>query len=87
MDYRPPGSSVHGILQARIVEWVAMPSSRVSSWLRDQTHIFCIFCIGRQIIYHYATQEAWFQIANPTAEKIASSLWEKTIKEVRIYKK
>ena len=31
MDYRPPGSSVHGILQARILEWVAMPSSRGSS--------------------------------------------------------
>ena len=32
-----PGSSVHGILQARILEWVAMPSSRGSSWPRDQT--------------------------------------------------
>ena len=31
----PPGSSVHGILQARILEWVAMPSSRGSSWPRD----------------------------------------------------
>ena len=29
MDWSPPGSSVHGILQARILEWVAMPSSRV----------------------------------------------------------
>ena len=37
-----PGSSVHGILQARILEWVAMPSSRESSWPRDQTHISCI---------------------------------------------
>ena len=34
----PPGPSVHGILQARILEWVAMPSSRGSSWSRDQTH-------------------------------------------------
>ena len=34
-DFSPPGSSVHGILQARILEWVAMPSSRGSSWLRD----------------------------------------------------
>ena len=32
----PPGSSVHGILQARILEWVAIPSSRGSSWPRDQ---------------------------------------------------
>ena len=34
-DYSPPGSSVHGILQARILEWVAMPSSRGSSQPRD----------------------------------------------------
>ena len=35
VDYSPPGSSVHEILQARILEWVTMPSSRESSWLRD----------------------------------------------------
>ena len=38
MDYSLPGSSVHGILQARVLEWVAMPSSRGSSWPRDWTH-------------------------------------------------
>ena len=37
VDYSTPGSSVHGILQARILEWVAMPSSRRSSQPRDQT--------------------------------------------------
>ena len=37
MDYSLPGSSVHRILQARILEWVAMPSSKGSSWLRDGT--------------------------------------------------
>ena len=37
MYYRPPGSSVHGTLQARILEWVAMPFSRGSSQLGDQT--------------------------------------------------
>ena len=47
MDCSPPGSSVHGILQARILEWVAMPASRGSSWPRDCTHISCISCIGR----------------------------------------
>ena len=35
MDGSPPGSSVHGILQARILEWVAIPFSRGSSWPRD----------------------------------------------------
>ena len=37
MDCGPPGSSVHGILQARVPEWVAMPSSRESFWPRDWT--------------------------------------------------
>ena len=40
MDCSTPGSSVHGILHARILEWGAMPSSRGSSWPRDQTCIF-----------------------------------------------
>ena len=46
MNCSPPGSSVHGIFQARILEWVAMPSSRGSSQPRDRTHVSCIFCIG-----------------------------------------
>ena len=40
------GSSVHGILQARILEWVVMSSSRGSSWLRDQTRISYVSCIA-----------------------------------------
>ena len=40
--WSPLGSSVHGILQARILEWVAIPSSRGSSQTRDQTQVFCI---------------------------------------------
>jgi len=39
MDCSQPGFSVHGILQARVLEWVAVPSSRRSSQPRDQTHI------------------------------------------------
>ena len=39
VDCSPPGSSVHGILQARILEWVAIPFSRGSSQPRDQTWI------------------------------------------------
>ena len=42
MGCSPPGSSVHGILQARILEWVAIPFSRGSSQLRDQTWVSCI---------------------------------------------
>ena len=47
MDYSPPGSSVHGISQARILEWVSISFSRGSSQPRDRTHIFFI---GRQIL-------------------------------------
>ena len=42
MDCSPPGSSVHGILQARILEWVAISVSRGSSHPRDQTQVSCI---------------------------------------------
>ena len=50
----PPGSSVNGIFQARILEWVAK-SSRGSSWPRNQTHVSCISCTWRWIFYHCAT--------------------------------
>ena len=42
VDCSPPGSSVPGILQARTLEWVAIPFSRGSSWPKDQTHVSCI---------------------------------------------
>ena len=52
MDYSLPGSSVRGILQSRILEWVAISSSRGSSRPRDRTHI-CVSCIHcRWILYH-----------------------------------
>ena len=47
-----PGSSGHGILQARILQWVAMSPSRESSQLRDRTSISYFSLIGRQVIYH-----------------------------------
>ena len=42
MDGSPPGSSVHGISQARILKWVAISFSRGSSQPKDQTHVSCI---------------------------------------------
>ena len=45
IDCSPPGSSVHGILQARTLEWVAISFSRVSSQPRDGTQVSCI--VGR----------------------------------------
>ena len=52
MDYSLPRSSVHGILRAGILEWVAISYSRGSSRPRDSTHISYVSCIGRQVLYH-----------------------------------
>ena len=54
-----PGSSVHWIFQARRLEWVAISYSRGSSQHRDWTCVSFISCISRQILYHWATWEAW----------------------------
>ena len=53
MDYSLPDSSVHGIFQARILEWVAVSYFRGSPQPRDRT---CISCIGRQFPYHWSHQ-------------------------------
>ena len=55
MDRGPPGSPVHRILQARILEWAAIPFSRGSSPSRDWTRVSCIH---RQILYHLSQQES-----------------------------
>ena len=52
MDCSPPGSFVHGILQAGILEWGAISFSRESSWPREQTCISCVSLISRWILYH-----------------------------------
>ena len=57
MDCSPSGSSVHGIFQARILEWVAIFFYRGSSQSRAQT---CISCTGRRILYHCSMWEALF---------------------------
>ena len=82
MDCSPPRSSVHGIPQARILEWVAISFSRGSFQLRDQTHISCI---SRQILYHWATrycltfsvhwQRRWIEGEKKTTE--FSVIWGK----------
>ena len=52
MDCNLLGSSVHWIFQVWILEWVAISSSRGSSWPRDQTHVSWVSCIGRCVLYH-----------------------------------
>ena len=55
-DCSPPGSSDHGILQARILKWVAMPSSRGSSQPRDKTILSYISCMKRRF---FTTNTTW----------------------------
>ena len=64
MDCRPSGSSVYGILQARILQWVAISISRGSSWPRDRTPVSCL---GRRILNqlsHGGSQETVSAAAN-----------------------
>ena len=68
MGCSSPGSSVHGILQARILEWVAMSSPRGSSQPRNWTRVSFISCIGRQILYHSS------HLGRPLNVPITSSL-------------
>ena len=58
-DFSPPGSSVHGILQARILEWVAISFSRVSSRPRDGTSVCCIVKAGSLPLHHLQTNHLW----------------------------
>ena len=59
LDCSPPGSSVHGISQARILQWVAISFSRGSSWPKDQTQVSYT---GRQVLYCWVTWEVDFWI-------------------------
>ena len=54
MDCSLPGSSIYGIFQARVLEWVAIAFSRGSSWTRDQTWVSCV--VGRHFTV-WATRE------------------------------
>ena len=74
-DCSPPGFSIHGILQARILEWIAIPFSRESSWPRDWTQVFCI---ASRFFAVWATREAqsvksW--TSKPNLYDISFSYW------------
>ena len=58
MDCSSPGSSAHGIFQARILEWVVISFSRGSPWPTDWTQVSCVSCRAGRYFYHWATWEA-----------------------------
>ena len=68
-DCSPPGSSVYGIFQARILEWVAISFSRRSSRPRDQARVFCVagrcFTVSYLFVWkHYKPITVWYYIAS-----------------------
>ena len=89
MDCSPWGSSVHGLLQARILEWVAIPFSRGSYWLRDWTLVYCItsrlFSVSIHIILVFKMKLSrwrnWSQVKQLTkGQNPRSSIKEKKTK-------
>ena len=71
MDCSPPGSSVHGISQARILEYAAISFFRRSSWPRDQTQVSRV---GRWILYHWATRASLYTSNKHLKHKLHNSI-------------
>ena len=74
MDHGPPGSSIHWILLARILDWVAIPSPRRSSWTRDRNSVSCIFCIGRQNFLPLGITSSVNYVCRPIIKEFVSNL-------------
>ena len=71
MDCSPPGCSVHGSFQAGILQLAAI------SYSRDRTLISCVSCIGKWILYHWATREApnKILISNKMYKVLSTAAW------------
>ena len=80
MDCGLSGSSVQEILQARIVEAVAMPSSRESAWLRDQIHISCIPALTGRF---FTTSNTWYLHTRCLPSKVQATCH--TSKQLELY--
>ena len=72
MDCSLQGSSVHGILQARILEWVAVFSARESSRLKDWTCVTYISCIDRRVLYQTDLHTLYFLVPSFLLKVIAT---------------
>ena len=68
MDCSPPGSSVHGIFQARVLDWVAISFSRVSSQTRDQTRVSCV--VGRRFTIPQISKRQAYHLHFNTVQNI-----------------
>ena len=81
-DCSPPGSSVHGTSQARILEWLAISFFRGSSQPRDRTWISCVSCIADVLFTHWAIGEASEPLGNCEGNDNLGSLWD----TLRVYR-
>ena len=70
MDCSSPGSSVHGVFQARILEWVAISSFWGSSQPSDWTFLSRISCFGKRILYHLRSPPVYYLARNGKCRKI-----------------
>ena len=69
VDSSPPGSSVHGILQAGILECIAMPSSKGSSPTQGSNPVSHVSCIGRRVLYY------WCHLGSPCGILLSTFIW------------
>ena len=84
IDCIPPGSSVHRILQSRILEWVAMPFSRGSSWPRDWTCVSCSSCIAGRFFMAEPPGKPWDTGSVQFSHSVMSdSLWPHELQHAR----
>ena len=85
MDCNLPGSSVHGIFQPRILEWVPTPFSRGISRSRDQTRVSCVSCSGRRILVpwsHLGSPDTMNELRHVQHNKMKWVRWEKNFQRI-----
>ena len=85
VDCSPLGSSVHGILQVRILDWIAMPFSRGSPQLRNQTHISYVSCIGMWVLYQANVTGRRSQQLGNMALKTISHIYPQMVVNATLY--
>ena len=64
MDWSLSGSYLHGVFQTEYWSGLPFPTLGICSWPRDRTQVSCVSCFGRQILYHWATWEAFEGISS-----------------------
>ena len=90
LDCSQPGSSAHGIFQARILEWVAISSSRSSSWPRDRTCVSCVSCAGRSFTTELAGKphsKPWPWNKTLISQIVKFATWKKEMPPMRQHNK